>query len=153
MGGAAILINIRSVRLTVNHISLSAQSVIHALCNGKGASVRAVKPNPHILKGTGRQGNQITDITVSSCRIVHRKPDILSLGKRKLIRLPVDVSLNLLLDFCLNLMPFPADNLNTVVIERVMACGNHNAAVKIIRPGHIGNAGRGGYMEKVCVRP
>ena len=55
MRGTAVGIDIRSIRFTVDHIGLGAQRVIHALCDGKCASVGTVKPYPDILEGTGSQ--------------------------------------------------------------------------------------------------
>ncbi len=43
------------------------------------------------------------------------------------------------------------DNFNSIIIERVMACRNHNAAVKALCAHHIRNAGCCGYMKQICI--
>ncbi len=49
-------------------------------------------------------------------------------------------------------MSLPADHLDPVVIVRIMTCRNHDPAVKIICPCHIGNTRRRRYMQKICIR-
>ena len=44
------------------------------------------------------------------------------------------------------------DNLNAVIIERIVRCSYHNSAIKFVLTGYIGNAGRGGYMEHISIR-
>ena len=50
-------------------------------------------------------------------------------------------------------MPFPIDDLNPIVVKRIMACRDHDPTVKLFRPGHIRHAGRRRHMEEICVRP
>ena len=37
-------------------------------------------------------------------------------------------------------------------MERIVACGDHDTAVKIFRTHHVGNAGSRSYMEQIGVR-
>ena len=95
----------------------------------------------------------MADIPVSPRRIINRTSDLLFRCQRQLSCHPVNVVLNLLFDLCLHLMALFVDHLDPVIIIGIVACRNHNAAVKILCPYHIGYAGRGSDMEQICVRP
>ena len=62
----AVGIDIETIRIIVDHISFRSQCIKYTFSNGGCTSVGAIQTNPHSFKGTGWQGNQITDITVSS---------------------------------------------------------------------------------------
>lgn len=46
-----------------------------------------------------------------------------------------------------------AEQLNTVVIEGVVACGNHNATVEVIHSGNVGHGRSSRNMQQVGIRP
>ena len=146
-------INIGSVRLVVDHIGLGAKSVVHAFCDGKGAAVGTVQTDPHIFKGTGRQGDQMSDITVPACRIIHCASDVFFFCQRKFSHLAVYVGFDLFLYFRFHLMAFAVNDLDPVVIIRIMAGRDHDPTVKIFGPCHIGYAGSGRHVKKIGVRP
>ena len=91
------------------------------------------------------------DIAVSARRIIYRAANLLFCRKRQFICLAVNVCFNLLLDFCFHLMSRTVDHFNPVVIEGIVACRDHDAAVKVFCPYDIGNTRRCSDMEKVCV--
>ena len=66
MCGTATAVNVQSVRLIVDDISVSAEGIKYALRNGGGASVGAVEANLLTLKGSRSDRDQVTDIAVSS---------------------------------------------------------------------------------------
>ena len=89
MSGTAAAVNVQSVRLIVDDISVSAEGIKYALRNGGSASVGAVEANLLTLKGSRSDRDQVTDIAVSSrCKIL-RSSDIFSLCKRDLFQLSV----------------------------------------------------------------
>ena len=82
MGGTAACIDIQAVRLIINHIGGCSQGVEHAFGNHPGASVGTVQADPHVLVGTGCQGNKVTRIAVPACRMVHGTPNLFPDCKR-----------------------------------------------------------------------
>ena len=89
MSGTAAAVNVQSVRLIVDDISVSAEGIKYTLRNGGGASVGAVEADFLALKGSRSDGDQVTDIAVSSrCKIL-RSSDMFSLCKRDLFHLSV----------------------------------------------------------------
>ena len=60
----------------------SSQGVEHAFGNHPGASVGTVQADPHVLVGTGCQGNKVTRIAVPACRMVHGTPNLFPDRKR-----------------------------------------------------------------------
>ena len=88
---------------------------------------------------------------VAACHIVHGAADVLPVGKGQLrpilikdMELAVDVVLHQQQGLLGHLFAVAVDQLDAVVVERVMAGGDHNAAVKIIHAGNVGHAGGGG---------
>ena len=151
MGGTAVFVDIGSVRLVVNDIGLRTQCIENALRNSGCTSVGTVKSDSHGLERSGRQGNKITDITVSSCCKIYSSSDVLSGSKWNLLGPAIDVILNLLLNLCFQFVATAIDDLNSIVIERIVAGGNHNTAVEALGTYYIGYARRGGYMQKVYI--
>ena len=90
MSGTAVAVNVQSVRLIVDDISVSAEGIKYALRNGGSASVGAVEANLLTLKGSRSDGDQVTDIAVSSrCKErKYRKNAGFCSGKKPLYRLP-----------------------------------------------------------------
>ena len=81
MSGAAVFIDVGSVRLIVNDIGLRTQCIENALRNSGCTSVGTIKSDSHGLERSGRQGNKITDITISSCCEIYSSSNVLSGGK------------------------------------------------------------------------
>ena len=121
MGGTAGRIDIRPVRIVIDYIGLRTKCVKDTLCNGKCASVGTVQADLHIFKRTGSYRNQVSDVTVSSGRIVDRTSDPVSCCQRNLFCLTIDIGFDLVFHFCFHLISLAVDQLDTVVIERVVA--------------------------------
>ena len=66
MGRSAVSIDVCAVRVIVDHVGLCSQSVKYTLGNSGSTAVGAVQTYPHIFKGAGGQGNQVSQITVPS---------------------------------------------------------------------------------------
>ena len=114
--------------------------------------LRTVSSALKMITDMERIGDQAADIAVPSCGIIDGASDILLRRKRKFSDLAVNVCLDLLLNLSLHLVSRAVDHLDSVVIKRIVAGGNHDPAVKIIGSYNIGDAGRGRDMEQVCVR-
>src|SRR5699024_4732296 len=152
MGGTACGINVCSIRIVIDHIGLCTKSIEDTLRNSKGTSVCTVQSDLHIFKGSCRYGNQVSDVTVTSCRIINGSPDIIPCSKRKLRNLSVNVGFDLVLHLCLHLVSFSVDNLDSVIIKWIVACGDHDTTVKIFSTCHVRNTWRRRYMKQVAVR-
>ena len=94
----------------------------------------------------------MSDIAVSSCRIIDRTSDLLFRSQRQFLCLSVNVCLDLLLYLCLHLMSGAVDHLDSVVIERIVARGDHNSAVKILCSHNIGNTRSGRHVKEISIR-
>ena len=151
MGGTAVCVNIGSVRLVVDHIGLRLKCLEYALCNGRRASVCTVKTNLYVLEVTAWNGDQVSDIAVTSGSKVDGASDVFLAGKRKLLNLAVNISLDTLLNLSLDLLSVSVQKLDSVIIEWVMACGDHNTAVKILCTNCKGYTWCGGYMKKINI--
>ena len=89
MRGSTVAVDVEAVRLVVDHISVCTESVKYALRNGGSASVGAVETDLFALKRSCRDGNQVADITISSCREILGSSDIFSLSERNFFHLTV----------------------------------------------------------------
>ena len=151
MGRTTVGINIRTIRLIMNNISFRTQCIKNTFRNGRCTSIWAVQSHSYIFKCTGRNRNQISDIAVSSCWEIYCSSDILSLCQRQLFQLAVNIFLNLLFYGSFHLLSVAVHNFNSVVIERIMAGGNHNTAVKILCTHHVRHAWCCCYMKKIHI--
>ena len=151
MGGTAVRIDVQAVGVVVHHMGLRAQGIKHILGNGGRAAVGTVQGHLHVLKGTGCNGNQITDVAVASGRKVHGAAYVLFSCQGDFADFPIQVFFNLQDNGFFQLLASFIDYLDTVVIEWIMACGYHDPAVKPFRAYHIGYAGGGGHMEQVHI--
>ena len=91
VGGTAICIDIQTIRRVVDDMCLRAQCVEYVFRNRGSASVCTVKTYPHIFERPCCQGNQITDIAVTSRRIVNGASDRIAFGKWNLAHLAIQI--------------------------------------------------------------
>lgn len=80
-----------------------------------------VKTDPHSLKRSGRDREQISYISVSSHGVVGGLTDAVLLCKWYLTELSVYILLYLILYCCLELIALTVDDFYTIVIVRVVA--------------------------------
>ena len=83
---------------------------------------------------------------------VNRAADLVFICERKFFGLPVDIFFNLVLQVVIHFLALVVHQLDSVVIIRIMAGGNHNAAVKTLSPCDIADAGGGRHMQEVNIR-
>ena len=55
-------------------------------------------------------------------------------------------------DAIFELLATAIEDLDTVIIEDVMGCGDHDSAIKSVSPGDVGNARRGRNMKDIGIR-
>ena len=150
MGTAAVRVDVIAVRLGVDDIGLGAERVEHGLCDLPGGAVGTVETDLDVLEAVFRHRDQMTDIAVASGDIVDRTADSFALGNRDL-QLAVDIVLDLEDGLLVHLFPVAVEQLDTVVIVRIVGCGDHDAAVEIVHTRDIRDRGRGRYMHDIGV--
>ena len=158
VGRTSIVIDIRAVRLVVDNISISSQSIEHRLCNVLAGAIGAVQANLDTLEGIDAQRDQITHITVAACHIVHSAADVLAVREGKLrpvlikdIELAVDVVLHQQQSFLGHFLAVAVDQLDAVIVVGIMAGRDHDAAIEVIHTGDVGHRRRGSDVQQVGV--
>ena len=86
----------------------------------------------------------------SGCKI-HGASDVFSRCERDLRCSVVDVGFDLRFDVGFQFLSQAVDDFDSVVIERVVAGRNHNAAIEVIHTGDVGHRRSGGDMEQVSI--
>ncbi len=101
------------------------------------------------FEGVDAQADQVAHVAVAARHIVHGAADMLPVGKGQLrpvlikdMEFAVNVVLHQQQSFLRHFFAVAIDQLDAVVVVGVMAGGNHDAAVKIIHPGNVGNTWR-----------
>ena len=152
VSGTALRIDIQTIGIAVDHIRIRPQSIKHIFCNGGCTAISTVQGHLFVLKGAGGNGYQISNIAVSSCRIVYGPPYFIPKRKGNLPGLTIQIFLNLQDHILFQLFPFSINDFDSIIIVRVMAGRNHNPAVKALCPYDIGNAWCTGHMQQVDIR-
>ena len=151
MSRSAGCVDISAIGIVVDHIGFRSKSIKYAFGNGGGTTVGTIKTNAIFFKGPGSERNQITDITVTPCHIIYGTADLLSGSIGNLFRFAVNILLDQLLYSRFHLMTVAIDDLNAIVIEGIMACRNHDTAVKLFGAHYIRYTGCGSNMQQICV--
>ena len=151
VGGAAVPVDVGAVRVIVHHVGLRAQGIEDAGGDAVSAAVGAVQADLQAAEGVDRLGDEVAHVAVAALGVVDGPADLILGGARQFLLRVVQIGFDLVDDALLHLLPFAVEQLDAVVIEGVVAGGDHDAAVEPLRPGDIGHAGRGGHVEQVSV--
>ena len=158
MGGAGVGVDVISVGLCIDHIGLGAQGVKDGFCNVPGGAVGAVQTNPHPLEGVQTQGNQVADVAVPACHMVHGPSNLIPLGQGQFLPGPaegfqvaVQVGFHQGNHALIHFLTKAVDQFDAVVVVRVVAGGDHDAALKSLGPGHIGHGRSGSDVQQISV--
>ena len=159
VGRTCIAVDIRSIRLRIDHVSLCTERIKNSLCNIPGASVRTVQSDLLAAERVHAKRDQIADITVSSGNIIHGTADLLLLRKRDLrpflseyFQLTVQIRLHQRDRLLIHLLAVSVDQLDAVIIIRIVACGDHDTTVKLIHPRDIRHRRCRRNVKQVCIR-
>ena len=151
MSRASVVVDVQSVRLVVDDIGIRTQSIKNRLSDIPACTVGAVQTNLHALEGVDAQRDQITHITVAACHIVHSASDVLAVSKGQLrpilikhMKLAVDVVLHQQQSLLGHFFAVAVDQLDAVIVVRVVAGRDHDAAIKVIHAGDVGHRRGGG---------
>ena len=84
MGRTSIIVDVQTVRLVVDNVGVSTQSVKHTLSDIPACTVGAVQTDLNALEGVDTQRDQVAHVAVTACHIVHRAADVFPMGKGQL---------------------------------------------------------------------
>ena len=171
MRGADIPVDVESVRPVTDQIGLRSKSVEDSLGNGPAAAVCAVKSDLHAAEIKDAERNQITDVTIPARDVIDGRSDLLPFRKRKILPFPskarksrdLSVSLDSLQymiqpvlnqrdGLIVHLLAHPVHQLDAVVMEGIVACRDHHAAVKAIHSRDITDRGCRRHVQKIRIR-
>ena len=152
VGRAAVRVDVHAVWLIVDDIGLGPQRVKHRPADHPGAAVGAVQTNLVLFKGPGGQAGEVADIAVAAGVEIDGLAHLSLSGPGEVSGITVDECFQLCLKGVVHLLAHAVHQLDAVVIKRIVAGGDHHAAVEILRAGDIADAGSGGNVEQICVR-
>ena len=158
VGGACVQVDVQAVGLVIDDIGVCTQRIEHALGNVPAGTVGAVQTHLDALEGVDAQADQVSHVAVAACHIVHGAADVLPVGKGQLrpvlvkyMEFAVDVVLHQQQGLLGHLLTVAIDQLDTVIIVRVVAGRDHDAAIKVIHASDVSHTGRSSDMQQVSV--
>ena len=158
VGGTGIVVDVQAVRLVVDDVGVGTQSIEHRLRDVPAGTVGAVQADLDSLEGVDAQADEVAHVAVAACHIVHGAADVLAVGKGQLrpvliedVELAVDVVLDQQQGLFGHLLAVAVDELDAVVVERVVAGRDHDAAVEVVHAGDVGHRGRRSDVQQIGV--
>ena len=161
MSGASIIVDVQTIRMVIDDVGICSEGIEHRLGDVPGTTVGAVQTNLDALERVDTQRDQVAHVTVTARDVIHSTADMLTMSKRQFwpvliehIELAIDVILHQQQGLFGHLLAVAVDELDAVVVERVVAGRDHDAAVKVIHAGDVGHRGRRGDMQQIgiCTR-
>ena len=131
VGRAAVDVDVQAVGTAADDVGVGAEGVKDALGHLPGAAVGAVEADAEALVRARGEGDQIADVAVASGGVVDRAADGVALGVGELL-VGVEIGLDPVEDGLLHLLAVAVDELDAVVVEGVVAGGDHDAAVEVV---------------------
>ena len=158
VGRASVIIDIRTVRLCIDDVGISSQRVEHRFGNIPGTAVGAVQTDLHALKGVDTEADQVAHVAVAAGHIVHSAANVLTVSKGQLrpvliehMKFAVDVVLYQQQNLLRHLLAIAVDQLDAVIVVRIMTGRNHDAAVEVIHAGDVCHRRRGGDVQQIGI--
>ena len=159
VGGTGIVVDVQAIRLIVDDIGVCPQRIKHALGNVPAGTVGAVQTDLDTLEGVDAQGDQVTHVAVTAGHIVYSASDMFPVSERQLrpvlieyMELSVNIILHQQQGFFRHLFAVAVDQFNAIVVVRIMAGRDHDAAVEVIHAGDVSHRRRSGDVEQISVR-
>ena len=151
-------VDVGAVGLTADGVDLRAHGLEHAARNGPGSAVGTVQADALATQGEDALRDEEAHVAVAAGEVILDRAHLGARGPRKLRALEaqaVDLAVEVGLDECdevvAGLLAVAVHELDAVVVVRVVRGAHHDAAVKILGAGDIGNAGRRGDVHGICV--
>ena len=159
MRRTCIVVDIQTVRLVVDDVGVCAQSIEHRLGNVPACTVGAIQTDLHALERVDAQRDQVAHVAVATSHIVHSAANVFPMSERQLrpilikdVELAIDVVLYQQQSLLRHFLAVAVDQLDAVVVIWIMACRDHDAAIKVIHTGDVGHRRSGGNMEQIGIR-
>ncbi len=149
MGASAVCIDVVAIGLVVHHVGLRAQGIKYALGDGPCGAICHIQTNLHVLEAELGHGDQVADVTVTAFHIVDRTSNLS--GCQRDLNAAVDVLLYLQDRLLIHLLSVSVQQLDAVVIVRIVGGADHDAAVKIVNSCDIGDRRCRRYMHDVGI--
>ena len=158
MSRTSVVVNVQSIRLIVDYIGICAQCVKNELCNVPRTTVSTIQTNFDALERVDAQRNQVAHVAVTTCHIVHRAANMLTMSKGQLrpvlvehLELTVNVILYQQQSLFRHLLAVAVDQLDAIIVVRIVAGRNHDATIEVIHTGDISHRRSGGDMEQISI--
>ena len=150
MRGAAVDVDVKTIRRGIDHAHVGAQRVEHRLGHRGRRAVGAVDADLDALQRKVRAGDERGNVAVAALHVVHRGADVVARGQRHLA-LAIDVVLDELQYVLVHLKTVAIDELNAVIAKRVVARADHDAAVEAALDRLMRHARRRDHVQHVGV--
>lgn len=118
------------------------------------------RPTLHTLEGVDTQRDQIAHITVTACHIIHSTANMLTMSKGQFLSVLIkdmEFAINIVLhqqqDLLGHFFTVAVDQLNAVIVIRIMTGRNHDAAVEVIHASNVSYRRRGSNVQQIDIRP
>ena len=151
MRGAAVDVDVKTIRRGIDHAHVGAQRVEHRLGHRGRRAVGAVDADLDALQRKVRAGDERGNVAVAALHVVHRGADVVARGQRHLA-LAIDVVLDELQYVLVHLKTVAIDELNAVIAKRVVARADHDAAIEAAFHGLMRYTRCGDHVQHIGVR-
>ncbi len=149
--GAAVGIDIVPVRSVVDHVRLCAQSVKDTFRDRPGGAVGRVQTDLYVFKSEFGKRYQVPYIPVPARDVVNGASDVPC--RQRHFELSVNIVLDLADGLFVHLLALAVQELDAVVIVRVMRGGDHYSAIEVVNACDVRDGRCGGDVHDVRVRP
>ena len=144
VGRTGVVVDVRAIRLIIDDVGVSTQSIENALSDIPAGTIGAVQADLDTFEGIDTQRDQIAHITVTACHIIHSTANMLTMSKGqfrpvlvKYMELAIDVVLHQQQSLFGHFFTVTVNQFDSVVVVGVVAGRDHNAAVEVIHTGNI----------------
>lgn len=159
MGRARIVVDVQTVGLCINDVGVSTQRIEHRLSNVPGTSVGTIQTDLDTLERVDSEADQIAHVAIAAGHIVHRATNVFPVSERQFrpvliehMEFAVDVILHQQQNLLGHLLAVAVNQLDAVIVVRIMAGRDHDAAVEIVHTGDVSHRRRSGDVEQISVR-
>ena len=120
MGGTAVIVDVRAVRLIMQHVHLGAELRKQCFRRHRGGAVRAVERDFKACQREVHRGLHVIDVIAQRVRRIRHRAEVAVCGQRRQSRFAEDQRLNALLKVVRQLVAVAAENFNAVILVRVV---------------------------------
>ena len=144
MSGASIIVDVQTIRMVIDDVGICSEGIEHRLGDVPGTTVGAVQTNLDALERVDTQRDQVAHVTVTARDVIHSTADMLTMSKRQFwpvliehIELAIDVILHQQQSLLRHFFTVAIDQLDAIIVVRIVAGGDHDTTVKVIHTGDI----------------